>query len=122
LKPENVALIHVDGGLVHLTDRFVYLGSIISSDLSDDPECGVRITAAADAFGCLRTRIFGEPLVDLQAKSAAYQALILNLLFYGSKCWALSSHMLKRLRSFHRRCVHTTCGCSLFMGVVTYSR
>jgi len=56
------------------------------------------------------------------AKSAVYQALILNLLFYGSECWALSSQMLKRLCSFHRRCVRTMCGCSLNMGVVTYSR
>jgi len=111
LKPENVAPNHVDGGLVHFTDRFVYLGSIISSDLADDAEWA-RIAAAAGAFGCLHARIFGEPLVDLRAKSAAYQALILNLLFYGSECWALSSHMLKRLRSFHRRCVRTMCGCS----------
>ena len=107
---------------MHFTDQFPYLGTIISSDLADDAECGARISAAAGAFGCLRARIFGEPLVDLRAKSAAYQALILNLLFYGSECWALSSHMLKRLRSFHRRCVRTMCGCSLIMGVVTYSR
>jgi len=73
LKPENVAPIHVDGVLVHFTDRFVYLGSIISSDLADDAECGARIAAAAGAFGCLRARIFGEPLVDLRAKSAVYQ-------------------------------------------------
>jgi len=86
LKPENVAPIHVDGGLVHFTDRFVYLGSIISSDLADHTECGARIAAAAGAFGCLRARIFVEPLVDLRAKSAAYQALILNLLFYGIEC------------------------------------
>ena len=112
LKPENVAPIHVDGGLVHFTDRLVYLGSIISSDLADDAEYGARIAAAAGAFGCLRARIFGEPLVDLRLKSTACQALILNLLFYGSECWALSSHMLKRLRSFHRRCVRTMCGCS----------
>jgi len=90
LKPENVAPIHVDGSLVHFTDRFVYFGSIISSNLADDAEFGARIAAAAGAFGCLRARIFREPLVDMQAKSAAYQALILNLLFYGSECWALS--------------------------------
>ena len=81
-----------------------------------------RIAAAAGAFRCLRAHIFSEPLVDLRAKSAAYQALILNLLLYGSECWALSSHMLERLRSFHRMCVRTMCGCSLKMGVVTYSR
>jgi len=83
---------------------------------------GARIAAAAGAFACLCARIISEPLVDLQEKSAAYQALILNLLFYGSECWALFSHMLKRPRSFHRRCVRTMCGCSLIMGVVTYSR
>jgi len=122
LKPKNVVPIHVDGGFEHFTDRFVYLGSIISSDLADDAECGARIAAAAGAFRCLRAHIFSEPLVDLRAKSAAYQALILNLLLYGSECWALSSHMLERLRSFHRRCVRTMCGCSLKMEVVTYSR
>jgi len=85
LKPENVAPIHVDGGLVHFTYHYVYLGSIISSDLADDAECGARIAAAAGAFGCLRARIFGEPLFELRTKSAAHQALILNLLFCGSE-------------------------------------
>ena len=122
LKSENVAPIHVDGGLVHFTDHFVYLGSIISSDLADDTECGSRIAAAAGAFGYLRARIFCETLVDLEEKSAVYQTLILNLMFYGSECWTLSSHMLECLRSFHRRCVRTMCGFSLNMGVVTYSR
>jgi len=122
LKPENVAPIHVDGGLVHFTDCFVYLGSIISSDLADNAECGVPIAPVAGAFGCLRARIFCKSLVDLRTKSATYQAPILNLPFYGSECWVLSSHMFKRFRSFHRRCVRTMCGCSLNMGVVTYSR
>jgi len=122
LKSENVAPIHVDGGLVHFMDRFVYLGSIISSDLADDAEYGACIAAAAGAFRCLRIRIFCESLVDLRVKNAVYQSLILNLLFYGRECWDLSSHMLKRLHSFHRRCVRTMCGCSLNMGVVTYSR
>jgi len=38
-----------------------------------------RITTAAGAFGYLRARIFGEPLIDLRAKSAVYQGLILNV-------------------------------------------
>ena len=118
MKPENVAPIHVDGGLLLFMDRFVYLGSIISSDLADDAECGARIACAAGAFGCLGVRIFGEPLVDLRAKSAAYQALILNLLFYGSECFVFthaqtSSLLPQTVRAHHVRVLLKHGGCNI---------
>ena len=74
-----------------------YLGSIFSSDLSDDKECDARISAASKAFGSLRTQFFTERRVELRAKKGAYEAIILNLLLYGCECWALSASMMLRL-------------------------
>ena len=95
---------------------FIYLGSSIHTSLSDDEDCNRRISAASAAFGALTVRIFANRGVELRAKAAAYGALVLSLLFYGSEAWALSQAMRAALRSFHRRCLRTMCGYTLSMG------
>lgn len=121
VDPDSIAPIKVDGGLVHFTDTFKYLGSVISADLSDDADCDARILAASGAFGALRTRIFEDRRVPLQAKRMAYQALVLNVLFYGCEAWALSSYMERRLKAFHHRCIRSMTGYTLRMGRVVHS-
>jgi len=59
----------------------------------------VNIPHANPGPGSGKIPAWNDP--DLRASSAEYKDLILNLLFYWSECWALPSHMLKRLRSFH---------------------
>ena len=112
----NTADLIVGGGKVGYKPSFIYLGSSIHASLSDDDDCNRRISAASAAFGALTVRIFANRGVELRAKAAAYGALVLSLLFYGSEAWALSQAMRAALRSFHRRCLRTMCGYTLSMG------
>ena len=120
VNPLNKAPILVDGGFVHFTDEFKYLGSIISEDLTDDADCNARIRAAAGAFGALRSRIFQERRVPTKVKRMAYQALVLNVLLFGCEAWSLSSYMLARLTSFHNRCIRSMLGYTLRLGRVVH--
>ena len=107
-------------GFVHFTDSFNYLSSTIKDDLSDNVDCDIRIQQAAGAFGTLKSVLFQQCRVCPLAKSMAYQALVINLLLYGSESWALSAYMARRLAAFHRRCVRIMTGYTLDVGRVVH--
>jgi hypothetical protein len=63
-----------------------------------------RISAASKIFGMLRENVFSHKKVSYRAKRAAYTAIVLSTLLYGSETWTLSAKALQKLRSFHNRC------------------
>lgn len=111
--PIDTQDIEVDGGIVSFTKQFKYLGSLIADKLTDDAECDARISAASKAFGALKTQLFGVRHICTRAKTHAYEALVLSLLFYGSECWILSAAMRDKILKFHRRCIRFMCGVTL---------
>ena len=51
-------LLGVDGEYISFTNKFCYLGTIISSNLSDDADISRRIQQASKAFGSLSAGVF----------------------------------------------------------------
>ena len=102
-----------DGTQITFTQQFTYLGSIITSDLSDDVDINHRISKANQAFGSLRSLIFCNPYLPLKIKRYFYVAITVNLLLWGNECWALSSKMLKKLECFHSKCCRAKRGISM---------
>ena len=84
-----------NGSQITYTDRFTYLGSVITHNLSDEYDINLRICKANQAFGSLRSLIFCNPFIPLKIKRYFYVAITVNLLLWGNECWALSNHMLK---------------------------
>jgi hypothetical protein len=72
-----------------------------------------HLSAASKAFGALKTQLFGVRHICTRAKTHAYEALVLSLLFYGSECWILSAAMRDKILKFHRRCIRLMCGVTL---------
>ena len=104
--------LEVDGGQVPFTRRFTYLGSVVASSLSSEPDVTVRINKATAVFGALRKCVFGTRDVSIDAKRQVYITLVLSVLLYGSECWTLRAEDRNRLRVFHRKCVRTMMGVS----------
>ena len=48
--------------------------------------------------------------LTVETKSKVYQACVLSILFYGAECWTPLRKDLKRLDSFHHRCIRSTLG------------
>ena len=94
-------------GYVYFCKKFKYLGSLITSSLTDDDEIERRITAASAAFASLRQAVFTKKSISAYSKKNAYEGLILSILLYGCEAWVLSSRLKLRLQSFHRRCVRS---------------
>ena len=76
------------GNVIPIVSKAKYLGSMMSRDSTDDMDVDARITAASRAFGALSKCVFKSRKISLPAKRAAYVALVLSILLYGSECWS----------------------------------
>lgn len=89
---------------IEFTDKIVYLGSVITSNLSCNGDVENRIAKATKAFGALRP-VLSRKHLSSQIKGRIYMCLVLSILLYGSECWCLTAANLHQLTVFHRTCV-----------------
>ena len=90
-------------------DRFVYLGSVLTTDCKDNADVEARINSASQAFGSLRKCLFTSTKISFNVKKTVYEGLILAILLYGAGHWCLTEKLFSRLRIFHSRCVRAMC-------------
>ena len=102
---DNAAL-PVTDGCVEGVEHFPYLGSIISASGRLDKEVEERIAKAS------RESIFLDKNLYRVTKAKIYQACVLSTLLYGSECWVPLKKHLRKLDSFHHRCVRMILGIS----------
>jgi len=94
---------------IPIVHQFAYLGSIITTNGTDDLDVDMRIRKAGNAFGCLRKSIFSSSNVDYSTKGRVYCSFILPILLYGAECWCLTEKLLKLLSKFQNQCVRVMC-------------
>ena len=110
VTPEDMSPLSVGGEEIESVSEFPYLGSVVSSDGRMELDVNRRITQASKAFGALRKSVFMDKDLQVVTKRKVYQACVLSVLLYGSECWTPLKKQLKRLDSFHNRCVRTILG------------
>ena len=91
------------GGTVSFTKSFLYLGSLLHYDLSDDHDVDTRIKKASKAFGALRDRFFSSATVPERLKGKIYADGVLSVLLYGCESWCLSAKSLNKLTLWHNK-------------------
>ena len=112
---ESVAeVVETENGPIQIVDNVPYLGSTISSDGEITSEVSSRIAKASRAFGCLRKPIFQNSNLSTATKRAVYRAVVMSVLLYGAETWTIKANHVKRLRSFHNRCIRTILGVTRF--------
>ena len=114
LVDEDVAPLVVESGEIEMVEDFPYLGSILSSSGDVMQDVKARIGKASRVFGCLRGAVFGNPILSIPTKRAMYKAAVLVVLLYGAETWTLKAEHVRRLTSFHNRCVRTILGVTRF--------
>ena len=97
--------ITLNGNILNTVDKFVYLGSTISSTLSLEDELKARIGKAATAFGKLMKRAWENRKLTKRTKILIYQTCVLSTLLYGSEAWTLYADQERKLNGFHMRCL-----------------
>ena len=96
-----------DGGAVEHVSQFPYLGSLIAESGRSHEEVDRRIPSASGAFGVLRRAVFKDSNLSVKTKKSVYNVCVMSVLLYGIECWAPLRRDLKRINSFHHRCVCT---------------
>ena len=105
MTEEEKAPIAVDNGLIEWVSEFPYLGSLIADSGRMNVEIEKRLAGASKAFGALRQAVFKDAHLSLNTKRQVYRACVLSVLLYGSECWVPLRKHLKKLNTFHHRCL-----------------
>lgn len=106
-KEDKLPLPLEDDGAVEWVSEFHYLGYVVAQDGQSHMEVDKRIANAFKVFGALRQAVFKDTHLTVSTKRRTYNACVLSVLLYGSECWVPLSRDLKKLNSFHHRCVRT---------------
>jgi len=72
-----------------------------------DADVERRITKASQAFGALKKTVFRDKNLTLSTKRKIYQACVLSVLLYGAECWIPLKKHIRKLNTFHNRCLRT---------------
>ncbi len=102
----------VEGGEIQCVKEFPYLGAVIADSGRMDADVESRLAKASKAYGALRKAVFLDRNLSLQTKRKVYQACVLSVLLYGAECWILLRRQVKKLNTFHHRCVRAVLGIS----------
>ena len=97
--------INVDGSSLDSVDKFCYLGSTLAKNLDPNEEITKRIGKAAMNFGLLRKRAWENNKLSTKVKIRIYETCVLSSLLYCAETWTTYARHIKRLNSFHLRCL-----------------
>ena len=91
-------------------DELQYLGSSIHhcGCPSDDVDAGVA--AASSASGTFQMPVYSVRYLDIHIVRCVFNACALSLFIYGSECWTPLQCDIRRLSSFHMRCICSILG------------
>ena len=94
--------ITVHGNTLEQVDRFVYLGSLFTSDGRCEKDVRQRIAIAQSAFTSLK-KVLKNRNINIQLRYRFLKCYVWSTLLYGSEAWTLNSKMLNKLKATERR-------------------
>ncbi|CAH1247554.1 SSTR2 [Branchiostoma lanceolatum] len=103
-------LITVNGSRLVVVEKFTYLGSTVTHNLSLDTEINTRIGRAASVMSKLKLRVWENKNLSVQTKLRVYEACVLGTLLYGSETWTTYAAQEAKLNAFHMRCLRRILG------------
>ena len=102
-------IIEINNVKINTTEKFTYLGSTVTNKALLNEEIIARISKASSRFGRLRDKLWNKHEISLPTKIMVYKAVVIPTLLYGSEAWTPYKVMIKKLDSFHMRCLRQIC-------------
>ena len=110
VSAEDQTPLHVGSEEIEYVKEFTYLGSVVASSGRMDADIDRRIAQASKAFGALKRSVLQDHDLTTHTKRLVYNACVLSVLLYGSESWIALRKHLKKLDTFHNRCIRITLG------------
>ena len=108
ISKETSQPIKIEGSDLKQVNKFTYLGSVISSEDGAKADIDTRINKARTVFKSLKN-IWRSRKYSLKTKLKVYSSNVKTVLLYGSECWRAVQNEMKKLNSFHNKCLREIC-------------
>ncbi len=97
--------VKLDDTILKEVESFAYLGSVMSSAGGISEEVEARISKAARAYQIWRKPVFRSKNLSIGTKMSVFRSLVLSILLYGCETWPVTMVEIRKLNTFHRRCI-----------------
>ena len=97
--------IMVKGQALKTVNKFVYLGSALTSDTLLDAEISNRIAKACASFGRLSAKAWDRKGITLKTKLKVYRAAVFRSLLHACETWTTYARHERILNRFHINCL-----------------
>ena len=114
LSEDDASLVLVDGSKIEKVQELTYLGTKLSCDGEITPEVSCHIARASKAFVRLRVPDFLNRTLSTDTKRAIYKFVVVSYFVIKGRDMDLKALDVRRLNSFHNRCVRTILGITRF--------
>ena len=91
-------------------ESFTYLGSSIDKAGKASTEVDTRIEKGGRAYQMWRKKVFRSANLSKATKMRVFQTLVMSVLLYGAETWTITQKDLKKLRTFHLKCLRDILG------------
>ena len=106
------ATISIAGRVLENVSEFCYLGSIVTKSEDCHLEVVEHIQKAIRTFCSWKPRVFTNRGFSKNTKLRVFRSLVMPVLLYGCETWAIAQVDIRRLKTFHMRCIRSILGVS----------
>jgi hypothetical protein len=73
-----------------------------------------RISQARKLFGSMNKQLLSNKKIPIDVRRRLYQAIVVNIVLWGSESWALKEANRSKLEAFHHGCLRKMCGLTMW--------
>jgi hypothetical protein len=84
--------------------------SASSSNTNDTADITEWISQARKLFGSMNKQLLSNKKLPIDIRRRLYQAIVVNIVLWGSESWALKEANRSKLEAFHHGCLRRMCG------------
>ena len=91
-------------------ESFTYLGSSIDKSGKASTEVDTRIEKEGRAYQMWCKKVFRSANLSKATKMRVFRTLVMSVLLYGAETWTITQKDLRKLRTFHLKCLRDILG------------
>ena len=111
---EDQSPLRLRGQMLEEVESFSYLGSEVGQTTKVEREVTVRLKKAGTVYQMWRWKVFRSRNLSKTTKLRAFRTLVMSILLYGAETWPATQQDIRKLKTFHMRCLRDILGITLW--------